>query len=155
MRLCRKHLAAAMAVAAFGVFSSTTCAQTIVDQSDRNLAEEVLVDVVTAVSAGMFDPLSAQFAALQHSPVEPVSHVVCGLVNGKNLDGAYTGFQIFAYDPKSSILMLFREAARSEKASSREGMLRNGGDANDRANVKFACRHYDDIYPVRVPFVPH
>ena len=58
------------------------------------------------VTHDFHDPLSAQFREITLFHVGARTNV-CGEVNGKNLEGAYVGFELFAYDSSTDQAMTY------------------------------------------------
>ncbi len=79
--------------------AAPAAAQTVVDGSDKNVPPELLRAAVEAAADTLFDPYGAQFRRLQVDENLPAN--LCGLVNAKNLNGAFTGFGEFYFNAES------------------------------------------------------
>lgn len=79
--------------------ASQAVAQTIVDGSTLEEVESAAVDrMMYVVTADFLDPVAAQFRRLMPGWIP---QIICGEVNGKNSNGAYTGFKPFYYNINS------------------------------------------------------
>jgi len=82
------------------IASAPALAQTVQDQSDKNLSDEDAAAVIHAASRDAFDAESARFLSLNYMQNEdgPVKQPICGFMNAKNRMGGYVGYQPFVYN---------------------------------------------------------
>ena len=92
---CRNALFAMALFCLAALAAAPAAAQTVVDGSDKNVPPELLRAAVEAAADTLFDPYGAQFRRLQVDENLPAN--LCGLVNAKNLNGAFTGFGEFYF----------------------------------------------------------
>lgn len=74
---------------------SNALAQTVVDDSAKNVSSEDLPRLLKSFKQVLADPFSAQVSDLAPYEIDP--KYICGRVNGKNKLGGYVGFQPFRY----------------------------------------------------------
>lgn len=90
------------------LFSASAYAQTVVDQSDKELDPEKVKAIIASFTFAITDPLSAQI--IQMRPAKPDSPDICGFINAKNQYGGYMGFKPFRY------VAAFKELSFGENA---------------------------------------
>lgn len=84
--------------------------------------EETIEAVKDAVAASMKNPSSAQFHSVRLVQYG-AGQVVCGYINGKNSDGAYTGFRAFVAGMTSSTVTTTTGEFESVKRAQNAGIV--------------------------------
>lgn len=90
-------------------FSIAAMAQTVTDDSDKNIEPAVMTAAVKAISDQMRDPQSSQFRNLYI-----IDNSLCGEVNSKNGFGAYVGYTPFRYSLDTQYLGILASNTSSE-----------------------------------------
>jgi len=100
-------------------------------------SQEKLVEMARAgLETRLLDAQSARIRDINFSATDPADNSVCGLVNAKNLHGAYTGYKAFIgmfigmdgwKDPKEAKEMVYVIGLDSGDAETVRGMCRSQG----------------------------